>query len=68
MFMGNFSEWTISPRIDGGTKNAYDMHSMGHVEYLSVLNPFYIRPVFYLNSDVAYSSGSGIESDPIRIN
>ena len=27
-----------------------------------------IRPCFYLNSDVAYVSGTGSESDPIRIN
>ncbi|HIU11384.1 MAG TPA: hypothetical protein IAB65_01655 [Candidatus Onthocola stercorigallinarum] len=28
---------------------------------------FSIRPVFYLTSDVAYSSGSGTSSDPIKI-
>ena len=26
-----------------------------------------IRPAFYLNSDVEYLSGSGTESDPIRL-
>ena len=28
---------------------------------------FAIRPCFYLNSDVQYASGSGTESDPIRL-
>lgn len=27
-----------------------------------------VRPVFYLNSDVEYVSGTGTQSDPIRIN
>ncbi len=77
MFLGA-DEWTLS-RISNQTEFAYFIGEtgengsiMGQTDYgLSYRNPvnlsFDIRPVFYLNSDVQYVSGSGTSTDPIRI-
>ena len=65
--MEYLDEWTISHRIGGGTSNAYGVDSMGFVEYIDVRSAYYIRPVFYLNSDVVYDSGDGSIDNPYRI-
>ncbi len=71
MYMG-LVEWTITAnlnRIDGAwfinyTGNVYyDRYNNYHVDGGGMP----VRPVFYLNSNVAYISGSGTESDPFRI-
>ena len=59
------SEWTIS-LVTNYSDSAFAVYFNGMVNFL-VSASFAVRPVFYLNSNVAYSSGSGIESDPIRL-
>ena len=66
MYMG-LHEWTIS-RDSSNIYNAFMVgysgsSSANHVYY----NPYAVRPVFYLNSDVEYASESGTQSDPIRL-
>lgn len=66
MYMG-LSEWTISRETDD-TNVVYDIGYTGYAGYTyAYSNNRAIRPCFYLNSNVAYSSGSGTSSDPIRI-
>ena len=60
-------EWTIF-RSSDDPYSAVCVYDSGVVNTSNVLGNYAVRPVFYLNSDVQYSSGSGIESDPIRIN
>ena len=64
MYLGSV-EWTISRRSDYST-SVFSVFS-GSVASFTVYNSNAIRPVFYLTSDVTYVSGSGTESDPIRI-
>ena len=67
LYKGTF-EWTISPYTDMDS-NAFYIHENGHIYHISgtYLAEYAVRPVFYLNSDVQYSSGSGTSSDPFRI-
>ena len=64
------SEWTIS-RNTNSTSNSsvFNIGNTGRIYSSDVLiNPSkVIRPVFYLNSNVTYISGTGTESDPFRI-
>ena len=62
-----FSEVTIS-RESGYSSNAFFVKLDGDVYYNYVGNGFGVRPVFNLMSTVTYVSGSGTQSDPIRIN
>ena len=68
MFMG-FNEWIISPSPDGHIPNySYFILSEGNISRIRVHYEVYaIRPTFYLNSDVAYISGDGSQSNPYRI-
>ena len=76
MYMG-FHEWTIT-RNDSYSTSSYRVNSDGYVDenYVSsgetifyyVTNEYAVRPSFYLTSTVTYASGTGISSDPIRIN
>ena len=76
MYMG-FNEWTIT-RNDSYSTSSYRVNSTGYVDenYVSsgetifyyVTNEYAVRPSFYLTSTVTYASGTGISSDPIRIN
>ena len=68
MFMG-FNEWIISPSPDGHIPNySYFILSEGNISRIRVHYEVYaIRPTFYLNSDVAYISGDGSQSNPFRI-
>ena len=76
MYMG-FNEWTIT-RNDSYSTSSYRVNSDGYVDenYVSsgetifyyVTNEYAVRPSFYLTSTVTYASGTGISSDPIRIN
>ena len=58
-------EWTIS----GFSPNdAYNITESGPVNGVGVSSYNHaIRPVFYLNSDVVLSGGTGSVSDPYRI-
>ena len=63
----NSDEWTISRNFDSSTY-AFGVYSSRGPSRFGVRSMRSIRPVFYLNSNVAYSGGSGTSSDPIRIN
>lgn len=67
MSMG-LDEWTIT-RNSSTSEFALNTTSIVTVATFGtgVLDINAVRPCFYLNSDVAYSSGTGTESDPIRI-
>ena len=66
MYMGLW-EWTIS-RDSGSTDISFNVYATGSVSYNYVSADFIAaRPVFYLNSDVTYVSGSGSMTDPLRI-
>ena len=66
MYQDSF-EWTISRNSD--TTNRVFSILYGNIHSNSSANSSYaIRPCFYLNSNVTYVSGTGTQSDPIRIN
>ena len=63
-----YTEWTIS-RSSSVRTNAFYVYSSGHVVgNRNVEYPWAMRPVFYLTSTTSYVSGSGTQSNPIRIN
>ena len=66
MFMGLW-EWTITCQSDGASALglAFDVYNIGIV--FDFANIGGVRPVFYLNSDVTYISGTGTQYDPFRI-
>ena len=67
MFMG-IDEWTISNSTDADWPSGFLIRNYGNVDESSAHSSYYaIRPCFYLNPDITYVSGSGTESDPIRI-
>ena len=65
-------EWTIfSAYVMYGVPFAVSIDSnnyKGRVHEIEAYQICHVRPVFYLISDITYASGSGTESDPIRIN
>ena len=69
LYLGS-NEWTISRDSDssGAPSKSIIISYNGGIFY-SFVNADYnpVRPCFYLNSDVQYISGSGTESDPIRL-
>ena len=65
MYSG-ISEWTISCDLDNSNR-AFIVNNAGIVGRDRVYFTYAVRPVFYLNSDVTYVSGTGTESDPFRI-
>ena len=66
MHMGYY-DWTIS-RLADLSDRAFYVYFDGYVKYSSVYNDFAVRPSFNLESSITYASGSGTQSDPIRIN
>lgn len=65
MYMG-LSEGTISHRSDSSF-NVFFVVYYGYVNSVSYYSANAIRPVFYLNSNITYVSGSGTISSPIMI-
>ena len=63
LYLG-LNEWTITNDNDFGFFIAYFGRVISNVVYW---NSYAIRPVFYLNSDVEYSGGTGTESDPFTL-
>ena len=65
------NEW-LMPRLGpNNTSSAYGawyLFKDGYVVYVNVTNSLGVRPVFYLTSDVGYSSGTGTLEDPIMLN
>ena len=67
MYMG-LDEWLISRNADG-SGSAFLVDNYGRVSYGSVSGDNYgVRPSFSLLPSITYKSGSGTQSDPIRIN
>ena len=63
----NTNEWTIS-RASGYSNGAFYVY-FGYVDIGDMYGRSnVVRPVFYLNSNVQYVSGTGTSSNPIRIN
>ena len=66
MYLGS-NEWTIS-RSSIGSSNALAVVSSGYlIGSYNVNNSIAVRPVFYLESSVELSGGSGTQTDPYRI-
>ena len=65
MYMGLY-EWTIS-RNSSSTGSTVRVFNTGSVDYYGVYGNFGVRPVFYLNENVEFSSGSGTQTDPYRL-
>ena len=65
MYIGDY-EWTISRNSD--SPSGVFCVNGGEVMYLGHIFSSAVRPSFNLESTVAYVSGSGTQSDPIRIN
>jgi len=64
----NEFEWTMSHRSPyNGNYFGWFVHSSGKVSTSYFTTPLSARPVFFLNSDVQYLSGSGTLADPIII-
>ncbi len=66
MYLGS-EEWTIS-RDSYVSTAAFRVDSAGDVSDSTVSNSHGVRPVFYLTSSITYASGSGLSTDPIRVN
>ena len=66
MYMGLY-EWYVS-RDAGNSNGAFLVYYDGCVDGDYVSNDVAVRPSFSLESSITYASGSGTQSDPIRIN
>lgn len=58
-------EWTIS-RDSNSSTGAFRVYRSAW-GYFNSASGITIRPVFYLNSNVQYASGTGTSTDPFRI-
>ena len=68
MYMG-MREWTIS-RLESAGQNAFAVYDNGYISYNDVydsMSESAVRPVFYLESNVELSGGTGTSSDPYRL-
>ena len=66
MYMGYY-DWTISRRSDSSFA-VFNVRSTGIVSFNNSSDNRGVRPVFNLETTIAYVSGSGSMSDPIRVN
>ena len=66
MYMGLY-EWTIS-RDSSSNYIAFNIDKTGAVMRSGCALNYAIRATFNLNSSISYVSGTGTQSDPIRIN
>ncbi len=62
------NEWLITPIEEDFSEYAFSVISYGKVISSYTAEELAARPVFYLESSVTYSSGTGSSTDPIRIN
>ena len=72
MYMG-LREWSITRCAVQMTSTGFVLEEAGNIgnnniDDITFRASSLVRPVFYLNSDVEYVSGTGTQSDPIRIN
>ena len=70
MHMGIY-EWTIT-KVTDNTTDAVNIYDDGKISsfvvYMDGLGGSPARPVFFLKNNITYSKGTGLISDPIRIN
>ena len=66
-WLAGLTEWTISRNSDS-SPGAFRVRSAGFVSINAVEDSLGVRPVFYLTSSITYASGSGLSTDPIRVN
>ena len=65
LYMG-LSEWTITP-LSSSSSSVFDVSIDGNLFNTNAYDGSSVRPVFYLNSNVEYSGGTGTESDPFTL-
>ena len=65
LYMGLY-EWTITPNSSYST-NMFRVHGSGNLNNSIAYNSNSARPVFYLESNVELSGGTGTQSDPYRL-
>ena len=65
LYMG-LDEWTLTPN-SSYSYNVFGVYYSGHMGSSSANSGFSARPVFYLNSNVEFSGGSGTSSDPFTL-
>lgn len=65
LILGSY-QWTIAHSISQRL-SAYAISGAGRLDNALSGNAYAVRPVFYLNSDITYVSGTGTSSDPYRI-
>ena len=72
MYMG-VDEWTITPETSN-SMNCFSLSGGSGISSTKIslasgptYNDITVRPTFYLNSSIKYSSGYGTKDDPIRI-
>lgn len=66
-------EWSITRCAVQMTSTGFVLEEAGNIGNNNIDDITFragslVRPVFYLNSDVEYVSGTGTQSGPIRIN
>ena len=67
MYMGLW-EWPIAPcSSDSSFNNLFRVSNNGALTTSNASNGYSARPVFYLDSNVEFSGGSGTSSDPYRL-
>ena len=64
---GGGNDWSIS-RSSDYSSFAFFVYNTGFIYNNDVSTGISVRPTFYLNSDITYVSGTGSQSDQIRIN
>ncbi len=67
IYINNLHQWTISKNTDNIEEAFYIQWNGDILTDDTVGGAEAVRPTFYLNSDVAYISGNGTQSDPFRI-
>jgi hypothetical protein len=66
LFNGGINEWTISP-YSSSANNGWSWNYIGYLNYIRAYDGYGVRPVFYLNSDVAITGGTGAYATPYTI-
>ncbi len=65
MYMGLY-EWTITP-YSSDSLNVFYVNNSGYSLVSNAVNGYSARPVFYLESNVELSGGTGTQTDPYRL-
>ena len=65
LYMGLY-EWTITPD-SSGSGSVFSVNNYGYLSFNNASIGYAARPVFYLESNVELSGGTGTSSDPYRL-